>query len=329
VTASDEEVQVKHEGDDRCKNLALRKPRNGERRSNPMKTVYENVSEWSERIAGLLAELQEHSAIHRWNDNTGGVIWLGSDYSWTKLGDEARPIQSRVLEEYRRFSALINVLFKGQPKDTLASLKESDAKVLEVIQQDGITWSQRADTAFAAATEALGATVVLLKRLYDGAEGRVCVVPDTNALLHNPSLETWRFDDVPTFTILLLPTVLAELDALKMNHRVEEVRKKSERIIRQVKEYRRRGRLSEGVTIVRDVSELVAIATEPNVSDSLPWLDSSNNDDRLLASVIEVMRQRPHSPVILVTRDLNLQNKAEFACVPFCEPPDPVPVPEV
>ncbi len=323
MTASDEEIQVKHEVDDPCNGLALRKPRDGERRSNPMKTVYENVREWSERIAGLLAELQKQSSIHRWNYNTGGVIWLGSDYSWTKLGDEARPIQSRVLEEYRRFSALVNVLFKGQPKDTLASLKESDVKVLEVIQQDGITWSQQADEAFSAATEALRSNVELLKRLYDGADGRVSFVPDTNALLHNPSLEAWRFDDVPNFTILLLPTVLAELDALKVNHRVEEVRKKSERIIRQVKEYRRRGRLTEGVTIVRDVSELVAIATEPSVSDSLPWLDSSNNDDRLLASVVEVMRQRPHSPVILVTRDVNLQNKAEFACVPFCEPPDP------
>lgn len=294
-----------------------------------MKTVYENMREWSERIAGLLVELNQHSSIHRWNDNTGGIIWVGSDYSWTTLGEEARPIQSRVLEEYRRFFALIDVLFKGQPKDTLESLKESDDKILEVIQQEGITWSQRADAAFSEAIEALGSIVNLLKRLYDMADGRVSFVPDTNALLHNPSLEGWRFDDVPAFTVLLLPTVLAELDALKVNHRVEEVRKKSERIIRQVKEYRRRGRLSEGVTIVRDVSELIAIATEPNMSDSLPWLDSSNNDDRLLASVVDVMRQRPHSPVILVTRDLNLQNKAEFACVPFCEPPDPAPVPEV
>jgi hypothetical protein len=44
----------------------------------------------------------------------------------------------------------------------------------------------------------------------------------------------------------------------------------------------------------------------------------------LLAGVIEVMRIRPRSPVLLVTRDINLQNKAEFADVPFIEPPDPI-----
>jgi predicted ribonuclease YlaK len=35
------------------------------------------------------------------------------------------------------------------------------------------------------------------------------------------------------------------------------------------------------------------------------------------------MRQHPRTPVILVTRDINLQNKAEYAGLPFVEPPDP------
>ena len=35
------------------------------------------------------------------------------------------------------------------------------------------------------------------------------------------------------------------------------------------------------------------------------------------------MRQRPHSPVVLVTRDINLTNKADFARVPVIDPPDP------
>lgn len=54
------------------------------------------------------------------------------------------------------------------------------------------------------------------------------------------------------------------LDKLKVDHRSEIVRQKAEKLIRQIKEYRRRGKL-----------------------------------------------------------DLNLQNKAEFARVPFLEPPKP------
>jgi hypothetical protein len=34
------------------------------------------------------------------------------------------------------------------------------------------------------------------------------------------------------------------------------------------------------------------------------------------------MRQYQRTPVVLVTRDINVQNKAEYAS-PFVEPPDP------
>jgi predicted ribonuclease YlaK len=64
-------------------------------------------------------------------------------------------------------------------------------------------------------------------------------------------------------------------------------------------------------------------AIEPRVADSLPWLDPSNRDDRIIASLVEAVRQHPRSPVVLVTRDVNLQNKAAFAGLPFVEPPEP------
>jgi predicted ribonuclease YlaK len=118
--------------------------------------------------------------------------------------------------------------------------------------------------------------------------------------------------------------VLAELDKHKVAHKNQRVRKTTESLIGRMKEYRRRGRLTDGdgVTLVRDVSRFVALAVEPDLENSLPWLDARNNDDRILASFVEVMRRYPRSPVILVTRDFNLQNKAEFARLSFVEPPD-------
>jgi predicted ribonuclease YlaK len=77
----------------------------------------------------------------------------------------------------------------------------------------------------------------------------------------------------------------------------------------------------DGVDLVSGISRVVTLAMEPRMGDSLPWLDSNDKDDRLLANVVEVMRTQPRSPVWLVTRDINLQNKAEFANVPFVEPP--------
>jgi hypothetical protein len=87
-------------------------------------------------------------------------------------------------------------------------------------------------------------------------------------------------------------------------------------------EYRRRGPLLQGATLAAGISTLMAIPVEQKMSDSLPWLDPTNLDDRLLASVIEVMRLNAHASVIVVTRDVNLQNKLEFARVPFVSPED-------
>lgn len=56
---------------------------------------------------------------------------------------------------------------------------------------------------------------------------------------------------------------------------------------------------------------------------SFSWLDPANEDDRLLASAIDIMRTNPRAPFALVTRDIKLQNKAEFARIPFTEPPEP------
>jgi predicted ribonuclease YlaK len=148
-------------------------------------------------------------------------------------------------------------------------------------------------------------------------------VPDTNALLHNPAVEDWTFAEAPRFTVLLLPAVVGELDVLKMPGRSDAVRTKAESLIRRIKGFRSRGRLTEGVPLRLGVSRLTAWATEPDVAGAFPWLDPSNADDRILAATVEAMRRHPHSPVVLVTRDLNLQNKAELGGVPFTEPPDP------
>ena len=64
-------------------------------------------------------------------------------------------------------------------------------------------------------------------------------------------------------------------------------------------------------------------AAEPDFENTLPWFDPAVKDDRLLAACLEVVGEHPHSPVVLVTLDANMQNKARYAGIPFVEPPDP------
>lgn len=278
-------------------------------------TVADNLEETANEIQSLLAELLlKHSEIYQWNrhdpDSNIFIFSEYGNYKYRTLSEDGRRLQARLLEGYRRFNAILNSLLREQPQDTMQVLRESDTLIQRTVEQQE-TSCETTQEALQKATEALQSQVGLMKRLYD-------------ALLYNPKLESWSFTESPKFTLVLLPTVLSELDSHKVNYRHEGVRDKADKLIRQIKEYRRRGKLVEGVPIVTDAITLVAFATEPRKESFLPWLDPDNNDDRLLAASLEVMRIRPRSPVILVSRDINLQNRAEFARIPFVEPPEPV-----
>ncbi len=297
-----------------------------------MPTVVENLSEMAERAKGHLRELLTcHSSIHHepyktWQSRS--MVGLsGGVHEWNDLPPEGSQLQARALDEYRRYAAVVGVLLRGQPRNTLKDLRQHEKFILAAIEQDSEPQGRTPDDVLAGAVEALDAQAALVANLYDASGGEPVYVPDTNALVLNPQLEDWRFDGAARFTMFFLPTVLQELDALKVNHRVESVRDKSEGLIHRIKGYRARGRLSDGVPLTKGVSTLIAGAVEPDMGNTLSWLDAANNDDRVLAGFIEVMRRYPHSPVTLVTGDLNLQNKAEYAGLPFAEPPAPAAIP--
>jgi hypothetical protein len=274
---------------------------------------------------GLLKDfLQRHSSIKYAPANRPGdvIVVLGaSDYAWGDLQEAGHQLQTRLGEEYQRFADIMRVLLRGQPDSVRTEFDEKAQTVLHVIEQDAGCWYKSTSEAFDAVQQALAAQCGLLSRLYDPSQGDVCYVPDTNALIYNRALESWRFDVGRPFIIVLTPTVTAELDKLKIDERNPLRREKAVRLINQIKEYRRRGTLAKGVPLVTGVSSIRAIAVEPDMNQTLPWLRSDNNDDRLLAQFIEVQRSHPHSVVVLVTGDINLQNKAEFARIPFVEAP--------
>ena len=289
-----------------------------------MRTITDNLIEMSKDIQNLLNDLlMNYSSIYNINKPGNSIVLISpsGDYAYEKLTEQGRQVQAQLLEKYLHFHEVINVLLRNQPKDTLAELSKANKILLNTIEQNNKTCCKKTTEALDKAVQALKMQCKLLNRLYDPFEGEVTFVPDTNALISNPNLESWTFLGCPQFSLFLLPTVLSELDLLKINHRNVEVRNKSKSLIRRIKEYRRRGKLTAGVTIVEDRIKIQSIAIEPDMKASLPWLDPNNKDDRILAGVIEVMRARPRSIVKAVSRDINFQNKAEFANIPFEEPP--------
>jgi hypothetical protein len=256
------------------------------------------------------------------NDGGRGVVFItGTPFHWSELPPHLQPQQSRVLEEYRRFVETLRVLLREQPQARLETFRDDGAIVLGFVNRDASSQST-ASEALRDAVAALRRQVGLIEGLYSASAGTL-LVPDTNALYWNPALEEWRVPWTSTsFTLILTPTVLKEVDLHKVDERSSDRRAKAERLARQVGEYRRRGSLLHGVPLVNGVSIVMAIAIEPRMTESLSWLDATNADDRLLASIVEIMRLNPHAAVTVVTRDVNFQNKLEFARVPFVSPSD-------
>lgn len=291
-----------------------------------MKTVAELLIDWSVRLESEIDTLLvDYSGIWEWRQNDPGSVLhviTGTPYAWEDLEPEGRSLQSRLLNDYARWRELSSAVLSGSAESVVRDLSLAQEHVHEMLDQSGQTYYANVGEARSGLEERFVEIKRILEPLRSGGVGSALVIPDTNALLHDPRLEDWAFEDFPQFELVLLPTVLSELDRLKVQHKAESVRGKADRLIRQIKEYRRRGPLTEGVPLRNGRSTIRAIAVEPRQPPQLTWLDMDNADDRILASVIETMRVSTSRPVVLITRDVNLQNKAEFARIPFIEPPD-------
>lgn len=146
------------------------------------------------------------------------------------------------------------------------------------------------------------------------------VVPDTNALIRQPDVALHaRSVGSATCTIVMLTTVVAELDDLKDRGRTDDVRVKAAAALRRLKGFRDRGDLRIGVTVEGQV-KLRMEHREVQVREVLGWLDPTVPDDRILGGSLDLQARNPSATVVLVTSDMNLQNKAAAVGMPFADP---------
>ena len=267
--------------------------------------------------------LEEFSGMHPVNTPNDSVVLISpsGDQFWDDLPPGGKQIQASLLPEVDRFIELIRALTQNLPSDAQREIADALKMIRSAIEQNGKTWWRMKDEAVDGFRKLTEEVITTLESYCGGASSKVLSIPDTNALLGNPDVEHWQFEGVGHFTVILAPTVLSELDRHKVNHRNQQVRDKASTLIRRIKEYRRRGPLHVGVPVVRDRISLRSIAHEPNMPQSLSWFDSTNADDRFLATTLEIIRSDLGATVFIVTSDINMQNKAEMAGIPFREVP--------
>ncbi len=270
----------------------------------------------TDRIADLIRELP----VERRNKYGSSVVFIGPDYYLRIATYKQLNAQLAIKRDYEEWIGIFKSIF-AKPTDQLnRRIREADSRVRRWIELKP-NWSISHDRA--ANEENLRADVRLfhemLAILDANGPAATILIPDTNAIIGEPSpihYKSIASDD--TFVFLLLPTVLAELDALKNSHRNSDFRKKVNKVIARVKGWRIQGGLREGVTVDRTIT-VKAVASEPKMGKTLSWLDENNRDDRIIASVLEVQSTYPNAQVVLVTGDINLSNKADVARIETAE----------
>jgi hypothetical protein len=285
-------------------------------------TMIAQLQERGDRIVELSNSSSSNIRAFGINDESSEVVFVGRSHAWQPLPPEARQLQSRLLNELESYAPLVETLLRVAPERSRREVVEANETLRKIVDQGELTWYTTPARALADARKGIAKQQQHLESLHDPTGGDPIYVVDASAAIRNPAFDEWTLAEAPRFVLFMTPTLLAELDKL-MIAPGEELRRKAESIVKRIKEYGRRGAGADAVTLRRHRSSVRMLAVEPDFSQTLPWLDPTGQDDRLIASALEIIRQHPGSPVTIVTADGNMQHKARHAGVPFVEPPVP------
>ena len=271
-------------------------------------------------VVDRLSELVKNVSVSRMEEFEA-VIYLGPQLYLGERTIEQQATQLALKREYDIISELLKLLVRGGPEDLVNRLKEADKHFRGWLNLDE-RWDVTEHPATNAAQVKKAAEPI--QQVFDVLDATskddLILSPDTNSLLANADPSAYRSIAGQVFVFMLLPTVLGELDSLKVEHRNPDVREKARKIVERIKGWRNQGTLVSGVTVDKTIT-VKAASKEPDFKNTLSWLDKENKDDRIIASVIALQSEFPSAQVILVSGDINLLNKADVALIETAELP--------
>ena len=242
------------------------------------------------------------------------------DYDWRSPTAEQNNTLLGIKREFEEWIELVQSIFRDAPDNVTCKIEETEKRYrmwLELESNFSIT--PNPDSNKAKFLQDASEFLPLLDILDASADASVIVIPDTNSIVDHPDPKDYKsVADSDKFTFLLLPTVLGELDKIKNLHRNSDFRDKAKQVISRIKGWRKQGPLRDGVTVERTIT-VKAISNEPDMGNTLSWLDPEIADDRIIASILEIQAKYPGEKIIFVTGDINLMNKADTARIHIAE----------
>jgi PIN domain len=261
------------------------------------------------------------------NDPSSGVVFLGPPWQW-EFTPEDLPVRRGARSLLDQWVELARHALKVAAPEIVAEFDREEPTIRgpldlsEAAQTPGAGDSLGAAAWVRRALESQREMVARALVSDSAADGELWLIPDTSSLLWNPSLDEWQGDQPAT--LVLVPQVLRELDHHKQHHRLEDMRRKAEKLLRQFEEYARRGETFVGVPIAGNL-RFREIPVDARIGESLSWLQSGHGDDQLLASALDLRWRHPAVSITLVTEDRALRNKARLALIPTDRAPKPEP----
>lgn len=290
-----------------------------------VKSFVDQLKENLIRLEEITQELFDRSTIKEFrNDPNSGVLIVAPPYNWGKLTSDGEVTQAKAIKILDELLIKFDLLFDGKPNSILNKYETLKRYFNGAIKRDNWNWS--VPSSILEAKKELQEKIKEIDSLLDWMKNLgnkdIIIVPDTNALIINNRLESYgeTLDDVEKWTVVITPIILRELDELKIRNTGNEFREKVKKTINYLKGLRNQGDALNGIGIYNNKVTFKLLAAEPNMNKNLPWLDVNNNDDRIIASCMEIQIENPASCVILFTADINLQTKAQLARLPFIDP---------
>lgn len=286
-----------------------------------MKTFVEHLTIQLDSIKKTMFELLDNSRIKfRGEDHYSNVVFIVPKQYWDSPTEIEQTLQIKLKKSYGQWIETLKLFTENSPEASKYEIDQTHKFVINWLEKKS-DW-EIPNTIAEAKTE----FETKIKFFYDtlnlysnNGDKEIIIIPDTNALIQEPEPKAYKqLTGSDKLTIIFLPTVLSELDELKIKSSNPDFQKKVKSVITRLKGYRQQGNLIDGVIVEKSI-KLKMVATEPNFDRTLSWLDRENNDDRIIASALEIQRDNPSSAVCLVTSDINLQNKTEMARLSYID----------
>lgn len=280
-----------------------------------------------EKVLAIILAIRQEKDIFLENSNISYIdlsfndkniiSFMGVLQSWGEKTKEQFNSQIKLKKMFYRLKELALLIGSNIPEDRLLDLNKSLTKIENWINMQGDPPSLSSKSSITRFDDELE-LIVNFFNLLRTKTSDIVFFPDTNTIIEYSEFSKYlKLTDYKKITIIILPTIISELDKLKLIHKNEEFRLKVTSIIRRLKGYRKQGDILEGVIIEKGKICLKMIAYEPIFENMPSWINKDNNDDKIIAGILDYQAKHLNSNCYLLSGDINMLNKAELSSINY------------